>query len=432
MNYARRIFRSLIPRPEDRIPFNAETWPNYLFLIVPILPMAYLARRPNTHVLRLLMFPITVVTALRAGFCFVWLDPRYNTYNFGAGLFALFIIARALEYAFTPEGIMKIDEARPGERTTAAIATGLKSQNGSPDTNLTHRSLNPFLPTFLSDPIELLFSMRGIGFHYGRGTFIPPETRPLEKGPFLRATLWRFIISFLTIDFLDSILKLTPPLQSPLGGSIFIPELSLPERYIVSTLIHIGTGCSIVAGFEMVYSLLTLFSVGVLSHCPTAWPPVFHHPWSAQSLHEFWSHRWHQHFRRIFMIYGGLPGMWLGQRLGFRKALGALYGAFLASGLFHELASYAMGKGLDRRVPVFFLLHANLMLGERIWRNVTGRHVGGWLGTIWVYFTIIVLGQNMTDSWHQRGLGGGMVIPPLISPTRQILFPICVRLMALL
>jgi hypothetical protein len=95
------------------------------------------------------------------------------------------------------------------------------------------------------------------------------------------------------------------------------------------------------------------------------------------------------------MIYGGLPGIWLGERLGFGKALGALYGAFLASGLYHELASYAMGKGLDWQVPAFFLLHATLMLGERVWRYVTGRRVGGWLGAVWVYFAIIVLGQNM-------------------------------------
>lgn len=35
----------------------------------------------------------------------------------------------------------------------------------------------------------------------------------------------------------------------------------------------------------------------------------------------------------------------------------------------------------------------------------------------------------LVNAWHRRGLGGGMVIPPFISPTRLLLVPIVQRLL---
>ena len=205
------------------------------------------------------------------------------------------------------------------------------------------------------------------------------------------------IIAFLTVDILDSFLKLTPPLRTPGGNSIFVQSLPWPQRYLLSTAIHVATGTAIVAGFNMVYTLITLFAVTVLGHSPTAWPPVFNNPWDGHCLAEFWGKRWHQALRRTFMIFGGFPGQWLGQVLGFGKPLGMLFGTFIGSGLYHEFSAYTLGKGFDWRVPAFFLSHAFFVLGERIWRSVTGYRVRGPLGRVWVYFTIMVLGQGMSE-----------------------------------
>ncbi|KAF8578084.1 hypothetical protein K439DRAFT_1363127 [Ramaria rubella] len=389
--------------------------------------MAYLVRRPKTHLIRILLLPITLLISLRAGFSFAWLEPRYNAYNYGAALFSVNVIAKALEFAFAADGCMKIDETAPGQSTIPAIATRTTSSTEA-KASLSVRPLGGLIPLPLSDAMELLCSMRGIGFKIGQGVAIPSETRPLNKGPFLRATSYTFLVSFLCLDLIDSTLKLTPPLRHPGGGSIFIPDLSWPMRYTVSTCLHFSTGVAIYAGIEMVYSLLTIFSVVVLRHSPNAWPPVFDNPWGSQSLHEFWALRWHQLLRQTFMVYGGLPGGWIGQHIGIGKSLGMLFGTFLASGLYHELACYAMGHGFHWQVPAFFLLHASLVLLERTWRKTTGRRVGGWPGTVWVYFTIVVLGQNLIDSWHRRGLGSSMVIPPVLSPTRKILFPVLTHL----
>jgi hypothetical protein len=69
---------------------------------------------------------------------------------------------------------------------------------------------------------------------------------------------------------------------------------------------------------------------------------------------------------------------------------------------------------------------------------MTGRCVDGFLGQLWVYFDIIILGQPLGTSFMSsshtvtggteslcfsqlvHGLGRGMVIPPEISPARLI------------
>lgn len=49
--------------------------------------MAYLVRRPNTYLIRLLVLPSLVVTTLRACFGYMWMDPRLNVYNWAEGEF---------------------------------------------------------------------------------------------------------------------------------------------------------------------------------------------------------------------------------------------------------------------------------------------------------------------------------------------------------
>lgn len=43
-----------------------------------------------------------------------------------------------------------------------------------------------------------------------------------------------------------------------------------------------------------------------------------------------------------------------------------------------------------------------------------------------------VTDHPVVNGWHRRGLGGGMVIPPYISPARWILLPFVKRLLVLL
>ena len=351
--------------------------------------MSYLGRRPDTHLMRLLLLPTLITTALYSSYGYVWLEPRHNVFNWGAASFSFVLIGKGIDLALARTGRHKQGEDVPGAMSTPAIAAKANSDAPGDAPTTQRRPWANLLPPWAQDALELMFSMRGLGWDFGEGVYTPPPTRPQERGPFLRATLRSFLVGFLILDLIDTSIKLVPGVGDPTGGSIFFPDVPQPTRFLLSTAIHILTGSALVAGFGMVYDLLTLLAVAVLGHSPAAWPPVMDSPWAAQSLHEFWAKRWHQLFRQTFLVFGGIPG---------RKVagdVGLVLGTFLASGLFHECTILAMGGGWDSRVPLFFLLQGGSVLGERIWKRVTGRRVDGFLGRLWVYFDIIILGQPL-------------------------------------
>ncbi|KAI0304492.1 membrane bound O-acyl transferase family-domain-containing protein [Multifurca ochricompacta] len=418
-----KAFRTFVPPPQDRIPITWHTAPYMLVQFIPYSFMSYLVQRPDTHLIRLLFLPTLIITALHSSYGYVWLDPRYNVFNWAAALFSFVLIGKGIDLALARTGRHKRGEAAQGTMSTPA-STAKNEPDTTGSSSSSKRHCATLLPLWLRDALELIFSMRGLGWDFGEGIYTPPPNRPQDRKPFLHATLNSFLVNFLILDIVEAAIKLIPGVGDPFGGSIFFPGLPPPTRYVVSTVIHVLTGVALVAGFGMVYDLITLFAVAVLGHSPKSWPPIMDNPWAAQSLHEFWAKRWHQLLRQTFLVFGGIPG---------RKIagdFGLVLGTFLASGLFHECTILAMGREWDSRVPLFFLLQGGSLIGERIWRKVTGRRVGGFLGRLWVYFDIVILGQPLVDAWHKRGLGGGMVIPPKMSPARLLLTSAIRRLMA--
>jgi len=413
-----RAIRVIIPDLDDRIPMTWHTAPYPFIYYIPFVFMAYLARRPDTYLIRLLLLPITLCGIVAAAYRFVWTIPELNVYNWGQSLFAAVTIAKTLEYAFTKEGMLKVGETRPGEMkgTSKSTANG----EARPAVQRAYRCI----PSGLYDAIELMHTLRGLQWKFGQDIHIPKHTRPLERKAFLLATLKSFIKNFLLLDFLESAIKLFPGVGLPTGGSMFYQELQPFWRYIVATLIHMLTGSAILVGFGMVYDLITLIAVRCFDSSPKSWPPVTDDPWSANSMHTLWGKHWHQLLRQTFLVLGGYPGRWLA------GDIGMLFGVFIASGLFHECAMYSMGRGFDHNVSLFFTMQGPIMIFERLWRKVTGRRVGGWPGRLWVYFVLFILAQPMVDAWHRRGLGGGMVIPPFISPVRSLLLPIVLRFLS--
>jgi len=180
---------------------------------------------------------------------------------------------------------------------------------------------------------------------------------------------------------------------------------------------YVLAGSALLAGFGMAYDFNSVIAITFFESSPSSWPPVVDHPWGADSMHAFWSMHWHQLLRRTFMVFGGYPGKWLAGNTGM------VLGAFVASGLFHECAMYSMARGFDHRGVTFFAIQGPFLIGERLWRKVSGRRVAGWSGRLWVYFCMFILAQPLTDSWYTRGLGGAMVIPLGTSPARLVLVP---------
>ncbi|KAJ8691742.1 hypothetical protein PTI98_011279 [Pleurotus ostreatus] len=398
-----RAFRALIPEPHDRIPVAPSTIIVAAAASLPFALLAAMSRRPGTYVIRLLLLPSAIVSIVKVAFGYAWMTPMLNVYNWGQCLLAEVLIAKALEFTFTKEGMLKRDEILPGQ---------LQKAHSDHDTNGSVTSVEPDLridASLITDAIDVAHTMRGLSYQYSAGVRVPPHTRPLERRAFLGATLRSFITNFLILDLLETFLKLFPNVGSPSGGSMFYPTLPLVTRYTVSTVIHVLTGTCLLAGFGMVYDLITLLAVGVVGGSPLRWPPVMENPWISQSMHEFWGLRWHQLLRQTFLAFGGYPLQYVFKRLHLPSDFGMVFGAFLASALFHECSIYSMGKGFDPAPVIFFLTQVLVLAAERIWRHVTGRRVGGWPGTLWVYAILFFGAQPMIDSWHRRGLGGGLV-----------------------
>ena len=60
-----------------------------------------------------------------------------------------------------------------------------------------------------------------------------------------------------------------------------------------------STHFSSALGILISYTILSIICVA-LGSPPSTWPPIFTSPFSATSLGDFWSHRWHAIFRRNF------------------------------------------------------------------------------------------------------------------------------------
>jgi hypothetical protein len=318
------------------------------------------------------------------------------------GLWGMFALVKVVELACVSQGRLKVGEIAPGILRSPASNGNAHPVDKIPST----RNFYPWLYVrdgFL-DACELLSSMRGVGWDYGTGTdiYIPPENRPLERSAFLRSTLQSTVVHFLLLDAIDTGFKLVPGVSSPSGGSIFLPNLTPIPRALVSTALHFATGVAFIAGFSMVYGILTMIFVW-RGQPPSAWPPVQEKPWVTTSLHDFWGRRWHQLLRQTFLVGGGYPlsfvlehaaGFFFGKSAGRTAGLaGLVLGAFTASGLFHMCAMYAMGQGIEWKVVGFFAAQAIAMALERVWKATTGRRVGGWWGRAWAYAWVIIGGQ---------------------------------------
>ena len=80
---AQRALQTIIPPLQDRIPITRRTAPYQVACYIPFIFMAYLARRPDTHIIRLLLLPTVLCGILASAYRFVWIAPELNVYNWG-------------------------------------------------------------------------------------------------------------------------------------------------------------------------------------------------------------------------------------------------------------------------------------------------------------------------------------------------------------
>ncbi|KZT73257.1 hypothetical protein DAEQUDRAFT_754538 [Daedalea quercina L-15889] len=394
-----RAFEELIPPHASRQPLSAASLP--IALLGPSFPflfLAYLARRADTHLIRLLVLPSAVASALYFTYHYKIEDPRYRIFEFIRFLVCYYMIGKSLNFAFVRDGRFKIGEKRLRRVNEVDPESGV----------------DPALfPPWLRDGFELVCALRGIGWDFGRDVYIPPRTTSTQKGRFLSDATMSLIKHFLTVDLCDSLIKLVPGVGSPEGGSLFLADLPLHLRYCLSTATHILVGMVVIFGLEAGNDFVSLVAVGLFRSSPETWFPLYDSPWRSTSLHQLWGNGWHQLLRHMFLSFGGYPGLWLAGNAGM------VLGAFLASGLYHELGLQMS----DHRVVLFFLSQGVGILLENRYKRYTGKSVGGVVGWCWTFFWVVFVGQICTDAWAIGGLPGAVLVPRELSIVRRLVFP---------
>ncbi|TCD66911.1 hypothetical protein EIP91_000750 [Steccherinum ochraceum] len=412
MSSWREIFDYLIPPPEDRITLAWGNAHRAFAYMAPVCLMSYLVRRRDTKVLRVALLPVILVMAVRGTFAYAnETRPETILLNWMRGLACFAAIGLSIDCALSRTSRMKLGE------TPESLPPMFFLDKDYP------QYARRRWPAWLADVTEMQLTFRGIGWNFGEGIYISPERRNLSRGPFLSSTFVTYIKGYLVIDGVQAFFRHAPGLGAPHGASIWDPSLPFVQRYAFGSFLHILIGIVIWFGLEMNYSLATLIGVGLFGQPPSAWPPVYGNPWKADSVHNFWAKQWHQILRRVFMVLGGIPGQWVAGRVG------AVMGTFIASGLFHECGFYLVNRGMDHRVTVFFALQGIAILAEKIYFQWSGRRVGGWIGRLWTYMWILVIGQICTDAWLSRGLGHTVFIPTPISPAEHIIIPLGKKLL---
>lgn len=74
-----------MPEPHERISITGINTLYLLFPLLPLIYMGYLARRPDTYTMRLLLLPLVIAFAVGVYFRFMWTEPQHNIYNWGQG-----------------------------------------------------------------------------------------------------------------------------------------------------------------------------------------------------------------------------------------------------------------------------------------------------------------------------------------------------------
>ncbi|KAI6046703.1 hypothetical protein EDC04DRAFT_2887546 [Pisolithus marmoratus] len=255
-------------------------------------------------------------------------------------------------------------------------------------------------PSILIDALDLVTNLRGIDWNWCEGLRVSPDTRPTSRLRFaiyvlLSALYHSFICgtSHIAVQALAS--KEFPVLS---GGTTFDDPLASLIHFARCSIVSILLAFDIYTGMQTVYDICSFIGVTVVQQDPAQWPPAFDEPWKATSLHEFWGYRWHQLARRTFIVLGGWPLGFVFGRVGY------VLGSFLASGIIHNIAVAMLDQNAEWwSMLLWFGMMALGIIIEHVFKQVTGKRVGGWPGRVWTMAWLLMSGNMMVERFLRAG-----------------------------
>ncbi|KAH9005625.1 hypothetical protein EDB86DRAFT_3071396 [Lactarius hatsudake] len=362
------------PDPALRQPFTgAAFFPFYSSCYA----MAVLVILPHTLILRLSLLPFVL---WQAWTCAVGLNfpvglalylgvkngEWLNYYGFSYVVAVTVMALRSIEWAFARKPFRRYEPFAEGQHTPV------------------ERPLT--VPNIILDAFDLQFNQRGIRWSWGSKSFL--RTRP--PPPSLAAVVFKLLLKLSVRHALRSAPR--PPSRVPALAAF----LALCGALVMYTSI------------DAIYHMATLIGRVLLRQPAADWPALSARPWTATSIVDLWSFRWHQFFRHVFVVFGARPG---GALLG---QPGALLGAFGVSAVLHYVGVWGLGWGTEFSGAGGFFVVMGVGAGlERVWQRTTGVQVGGFWGWAWTMSWTLFWGTFMLDSWARHGL---LALPLALAP----------------
>ncbi|KAF7974748.1 hypothetical protein HWV62_11329 [Athelia sp. TMB] len=269
------------------------------------------------------------------------------------------------------------------------------------------------LPTTLAGraayAVDLTMSLRGTSLFANKHwdwtprALVPgaPDQYP-TRWEFVRRRLASLLPQILVIDIVDSIAKSRiwprePPNPHP------ITSLPVHEQFVFSICVCVQTALAL----SLTHTVFAAAAVAAGSS-PSAWPPMLRAPFTGTtSLRDFWTHRWHLIFRRVFgRLARAVPLVPYAVTI------------FAFSALLHILLMYRIDMHVpaavdptrtlfDTSILKFFLVQPLGLLIEALFvLPLIGRLPAGWqtsAGRIWTWAWMLWTGRYWSDVWVHRG-----------------------------
>ena len=381
--------------PSTKVPISVATF--LLYVVPPVacyFIFALLALTPETRPARVALWPVVALLAIRAA---VSVDISHGKRDLK------FLDGNLLVRVFHLEPLQwALDDLLHEflQQIMSCIAIHTLSWAFAKNPLVRHPRPVNSSPSIIADAFDLTTNFRGHGWDWSRGLHVPHVTRPTNRIAFAFLALLSGVANaFICGGAHRAIHTFTAGYGSdPKASTIFDETLPLVARYLRSSAITILCAITAYSGLQLNYDLLTVLGVVLFGQDSTQWPPAFDSPWRATSLSEFWSCRWHQFYRFIFLT-AAYPFS-----VAFGRA-GGLIGAFLASALFHHLTMITFDSRSEMwRMLVAFGMMGPGVLAERAYYKSTGRKVGGVVGWIWTMTWLLLWGNVMAEGFVKSGM----------------------------
>ncbi|KAI9431516.1 hypothetical protein H4582DRAFT_1242142 [Lactarius indigo] len=255
----------------------------------------------------------------------------------------------------------------------------------------------------LVDGVDLMFNFRGLGWAWSSEPFYVDPNPPLS----IPHQFFKLLVKIASLDAAHYVATLIIPTAYRLEGDTIFDHTLDPLPHSLRVLsISVCIQVIIYSSVDTMYQFCALTGQIVFGQSLTQWPRIANRPWLAMSVTEFWGKRWHQFFRHLFAVFGAWPG---------KKVAGwygSVMGAYIISANMHVLMLWGLGRGTEWiHTGGFFIMLGIATIGERKWKEWTGKPVTGFFGTLWTVFLHLAWGSGMVDAFVRRGMVANDFVP---------------------